>query len=158
MVLRDPHMGESMTQETLEDILAAHVDALLHGDDPTGALVAVYAAARDLLYLARRLYAVMVPVEPNARFVRQLKRELVGKPAGVALFAPRTWLRAPVQVPASVKLVGALGASRLEPGCRSSRCAPTWRACWRGARPPSRSPRTSPSTASALRPLRPRLL
>ncbi|GAB4459780.1 MAG: hypothetical protein Kow00120_27720 [Anaerolineae bacterium] len=116
MVLRDPHMGESMTQEALEDILAAHVDALLHGDDPTGALVAVYAAARDLLYLARRLYAVMVPVEPNARFVRQLKRELVGEPAGIALLAPRTWLRAPVQVPVSVKLVGALGGIALGAG------------------------------------------
>src|SRR5690606_9044841 len=107
---------ESMTQETLEDILAAHVDALLHGDDPTGALVAVYAAARDLLYLARRLYAVMVPVEPNARLVRQLERELVGEAGGIALSGPRSWLRAHGQVPAPVKQVGARGGTALGAG------------------------------------------
>lgn len=103
-------MGETLTSEMLEDILAAQVDALLRDDDPTDALVAVYTAARDLLTLARRLYRALVPVVPNPGFIHELKRELVGAPAAEAQRTP-AWLRSLANIPPSVKVAGiALGA------------------------------------------------
>lgn len=98
-------MGEPTSPETIEDILIAQVEALLRGEDPTEALAASWPALRDLLALARRLYAVLVFIKPAPGFVSDLKRELVGEPSRAAQNGRvNLWPRSN-----AVKVIGALG-------------------------------------------------
>jgi hypothetical protein len=108
-------MGDTLTQEALQDVLGEHLASLIRGEDRTDDLLASYPSARDLLRglmsLAQRIQAVLVPVQPDAAFVRDLKCELIGA-------QPPRWayLRLPTNLPTSLKLAGAVGGIAIGAG------------------------------------------
>jgi hypothetical protein len=108
-------MGDTLTQEALQDVLAEHLDALIRGEDPTDDLLASYPSARDLLRglmnLAQRIQAVLVPVQPDAAFVRDLKCELIGVQP-----PRRAYLRLLANLPPSLKVAGAVGGIAIGAG------------------------------------------
>ncbi|MFQ3535361.1 MAG: hypothetical protein SNJ58_05750 [Aggregatilineales bacterium] len=99
----------------LEELLAAHADALVHGLPFTlsaeGLSEAEQAEAHSLLFLADRLRAGLVPVEPNAAFVAQLRAELLAQaPASPALLL--RWRN----LPKRYKLAARIGGLTLTAG------------------------------------------
>lgn len=59
------------------EVLAAHVDRLLHGDTPSGGALTRHDRVQGLLSLAEQLHGILVPVQPDADFRRQLHRDLI---------------------------------------------------------------------------------
>ncbi len=71
----------TLTNDQLEALLEEHAESLLVGEDRTDVLVAqhgrTFPLLDGLLRLARRLYALLVPVEPSDEFVSALRVRLV---------------------------------------------------------------------------------
>jgi hypothetical protein len=95
----------------LEDLLAAHTDALLAGledFDPQfmrfGITPAKAAEATDLLGLASRLRDILSPVTPSEAFTRRLKNELIGAEQPVTLLV--RWRKLPAHYQLAAKLGG----------------------------------------------------
>ncbi len=64
----------------LGDVLQAHADALVAGQDNTQELLehhpSIFSKLEQLLHLARRISQVLVSVEPSPQFVSELKVKL----------------------------------------------------------------------------------
>ncbi len=109
MVLADGTNNPENSQ--LDDLLAAHTDALLAGledFDPQfsnfGIASAQAAEATDLLGLAFRLRETLTPVAPSEEFTRRLKNELVGAEQTVTLLV--RWRKLPAHYQLAAKLGG----------------------------------------------------
>lgn len=71
-----------MTQQPLEDLLAAVTDALLADEKDLAPIIARHDVSRNdvepLVSLIRRLHQFLVGVQPSQRFVARLKSDLIG--------------------------------------------------------------------------------
>ena len=105
-----------MTQATevqMNEILSELTDAIIHDMGDVDAVMGRYpvdhSAADELMPLIQRLHVNLQPVEPSARFSRQLRSELQGAPQRSGLLARLRRLPARVQMAAGLALVaGAL--------------------------------------------------
>ena len=95
----------------LEDLLAAHTDALLAGLEDFDPQFANYgiassqaAEATNLLGLAFRLRETLTPVAPSEEFTRRLRNELVGAEQPVTLLV--RWRKLPAHYQLAAKLGG----------------------------------------------------
>jgi len=101
-------MSHIENQETqFENLLDAITDAVLHNPDDVRAVIArhpVPATRLDgLAELIARLNATLTPQQPQDRFVRQLKRDLVGQQSG--LLARLRYLPGRVQIAAGLAVI-----------------------------------------------------
>jgi len=120
-----PDQNHALRPASLEDLLAAHTDALLTGQPLTPRLEALPAAeaaqARELLFLAQRLRETLVPdgaAAPSAEFLSRLKGELLNAPApseAVAM-APHSLFTRWQRLPAPYRLAAGLGGLTLTAG------------------------------------------
>lgn len=99
----------------LEDVLAAHADALIRGVPSAfsaeGLSETERAEAHSLMFLADRLHAGLVPVTPDAAFVARLRAELLAQaPERPALLL--RWR----SLPERYKLVARIGGLTLTAG------------------------------------------
>jgi hypothetical protein len=95
----------------LDDLLAAHTDALLAGLDDFdpqfskfGIASSQVAEANNLLGLAFRLRETLTPVAPSDDFTRRLKNELIGAEQPVTLLV--RWRKLPAHYQLAAKLGG----------------------------------------------------
>jgi hypothetical protein len=101
--------GKTNSQNSqLDDLLAAHTDALLAGledFDPQFAGITPVQAAEmtDLLGLAYRLRETLTPIAPSEEFSRRLKNELVGEQPLTLLVR---WRKLPAHYQFAAKLGG----------------------------------------------------
>jgi hypothetical protein len=109
MVLPDGSTNSENSQ--LDELLAAHTDALLAGladFDPQfthfGIASSQAAEATDLLGLAFRLRETLTPVAPSDEFTRRLRNELVGAEQPVTLLV--RWRKLPAHYQLAAKLGG----------------------------------------------------
>lgn len=110
-----PDGKRNVQDNPIEDLLAAHADALLAGRDDSDVKLDRYGIApsqvaevTELLHLARQLRDSLTPVTLSEEFVRRLKSELVGEQP-VTLFV--RWRKLPPQYQLAAKLGGlTLGA------------------------------------------------
>lgn len=107
---------DKQPDKQIEDLLAAHLDALMAGQadfDPQftryDLTPAKIAEATDLLNLATRLRETLVPVAPSETYVNRLKRELIGD-------QPVTLLVRWRKLPAHYQLAAKLGGLTLTAG------------------------------------------
>jgi hypothetical protein len=109
--------GKQNAQESgLESLLAAHLDALIAGQDDFdpqltryGLTPAQTTEATDLLSLAQRLRETLTPVAPSEAFTSRLKGELIGD-------QPVTLLVRWRKLPAHYQLAAKLGGLTLTAG------------------------------------------
>lgn len=111
-----PDGMQNAQDKHIEDLLAAHLDALIAGQDDFdpqltryGLTPAKTAEATDLLSLASRLRETLTPVAPSDAFVSRLKGELIGD-------QPVTLLVRWRKLPAHYQLAAKLGGLTLTAG------------------------------------------
>ncbi len=105
-----------MTQATevqMNELLSELTDVIIHDIDDVDAVISRYpadhSAVDDLLPLIQRLHVNLQPVEPSARFARQLRSEIQGAPQRTGLLARLQRLPARVQIAAVLAIIaGAL--------------------------------------------------
>jgi hypothetical protein len=110
MVMISPDGKRNVQDNPVEDLLAAHADALLAERDDFGPQFGRYGIApsqvaemTELLHLAQQLRDSLTPVALSGEFVRHLKNELVGEQP-VTLFV--RWRKLPPHYQLAAKLGG----------------------------------------------------
>ena len=101
-------MSRNENQETqFEDLLDAITEAMLHDQDDVSAVMARYSVPATrldgLVDLIARLNTALTPQQPQDRFVRQLRRDLMGQQTG--LLARVRYLPGRVQIAAGLAVI-----------------------------------------------------
>lgn len=101
-------MAASNSSSELQDLLAAVTDALLADELDMDTLVAQYnvprAAVDQLAGIIRRLHRVLTGVQPSARYIERLRKDLIGS-AESGLLRRFRYLPARVQIATGIAVI-----------------------------------------------------
>ncbi len=74
----------------LQNLLAAHLDALIFDEDADALRLGASGESHELLLLATQLHSALKPVEPSAEFMTRLRAEFVEETPGTLMLRWRT--------------------------------------------------------------------